>query len=106
MLDACFDQVAKEFTLHRREKKSLSTSAMHDGVIRKVDAIGTGRARQQPEILYVESQLPGDQKHTTEDRYKLFKLMQAELIWRITSKINATLVLGVLTQGAWPVIVI
>lgn len=98
LFDACFDQVIDSLTLHRREKKSISASTVR-AKIKKVDAIVTPKSEEQPEILYLESQLPGDEKHFAEDRDKLFKLMKAELIWRISHKIS-TLVLGMMTQGA------
>jgi hypothetical protein len=98
LFDACFDQVVDSLTLHRREKKSISASTVR-AKIKKVDAIVTPKSEEQPEILYLESQLPCDEKHFAEDRDKLFKLMKAELIWRISRKIS-TLVLGMMTQGA------
>ena len=98
LFDACFDQVVHSLTLHRREKKSISASTVR-AKIKKVDAIVTPKLEEQPEILYLESQLPGDEKHFAEDRDKLFKLMKAELIWRISRKISM-LVLGMMTQGA------
>lgn len=79
LFDACFDQVADSLTLYCCDKKSVSTP----------------KSAEQPEVLYLES----DEKHFVEDRDKLFKLMKAELLWRISRKIS-TLVIGMMVQGA------
>jgi hypothetical protein len=99
LFDVCVGQLADLLTLHRREKKSISASAVRDKN-KKVDGIVTPKAKGQPEVLYVEAQMPNDPQHTAEDRDKLFKLMEMELTWRISRK-TSTLVLGMMTQGAW-----
>lgn len=91
MLDGCFDQVGKRFTLRRH-----SAGVMGEGAFGKLQDVAAWKA-QRPEIIYVAR---GSDRATIEYRHELFMLMRAELMWRIASRVDATLVVGMHTQGA------
>jgi hypothetical protein len=82
LFNGCFDQVVS--------LSSLPSFAKNTGAVYPLT---------QPALFYLDAHMARDPQDYADERLKLFKLMQAELIRRLSHG-TKTLVLGMMTQGA------